>query len=181
MAGGPLAQGGRRDGNFFGMAVRQMDQILFDGYYSDAVETQNYEIEEFAGGFDFRTTDATRLDLDILFNDTNQAEKKGGGPPRLVRLNAPLNMATQAYLNRKVPGSTAKLSALRMMPQPERSLTLDFSSLLGALFYTWLLQLLFPVALVPIVYDKEHRLRMMIKMMGMNDNACENTVLFVPH
>ena len=99
-------------------------------------------------------------------------------------------------------------------PQPSRSLNLDFSSLLGPLFYVWLLQLLFPVALVPIVCaylpssfqqksdsdatshptrtrlldaklffcpcltcllriadEKEHRLRMMIKMMGMDDKA----------
>jgi hypothetical protein len=41
--------------------------------------------------------------------------------------------------------------------QPESSLTLDFGTLLGPLFYTWLFQLLLPVMLVTLVYEKERR------------------------
>jgi hypothetical protein len=41
--------------------------------------------------------------------------------------------------------------------QDSNKLTLDFGSLLGPIFYTWLLQLLLPVMLVSLVYEKERR------------------------
>jgi hypothetical protein len=152
-------------------SAADIDAAIFAGYWTDTVESQNEDIREYVGGWDFRRSSADRLEVDVIFNDTNQATA-GGGPPKLSRINAPLNLATVAFLERRTGGSaTAKLRSLRMMPQPERSLNLDFSSLLGPLFYVWLLQLLFPVGLAAIVYEKEHRLRMMIKMMGMNDRA----------
>ena len=146
------------------------------GYYNDDEtddSAKNSVIQEYAGGFDYRGTNAGRLQVDVLYNDTNQAKARGG-PPRLVRINNPVNMATQAFLETRCGSSTecsAKLVSLRMMPQPARSLNLDFSSLLGPLFYVWLLQLLFPIGLAAIVYEKEMRLRMMVKMMGMEDGA----------
>ena len=146
-----------------------LDAAVFAGYYNDDEtndDAKNSIIQEFAGAFDFRGTSAGGLYVDVIYNDTNQARTRGG-PPRLVRINNPVNMATQAFLKKRCGSGTdcsAKLSSLRMMPQPARSLNLDFSSLLGPLFYVWLLQLLFPIGLTAIVYEKEMRLRMMIKM-----------------
>jgi len=47
----------------------------------------------------------------------------------------------------------------------------DFGSLLGPLFFSWLLQLLLPVMLYQLVYEKEKRLRTMMKMHGLGDVA----------
>ena len=54
--------------------------------------------------------------------------------------------ATQAFL-RTLLGSDAKLPLwfISEMPKPESTLKLDFASILGPLFYVWVIQLLFPV------------------------------------
>jgi ABC-type multidrug transport system ATPase subunit len=148
-----------------------IDEILFKGYRSERDENRNDVIQEYVAAYDFTGTHANALKVDVYWNDTAQARGRGG-PPRLTRMNAPLNMAVSAYLQRRTGGTaTAKLKSLRMMPQPARRLNLDFSSLLGPLFYVWLLQLLFPIGLAAVVYEKEQRLRMMIKMMGMADSV----------
>ena len=43
------------------------------------------------------------------------------------------------------------------MPKQETHLSLDFSSLLGPIFYCWLAQLLLPLVLVTLVYEKQRR------------------------
>ena len=155
-------------------SAASIDATLMAGYFSDSLDMPNEDIREYAGGFDFRSSSASKFQVDVLFNDTNQA-RRGGGPPVLVRINAPMNMATAAFLEERTKDLgtqyEAKLRSLRMMPQPERSLNLDFSSLLGPLFYVWLIQLLFPVGLGVVVYEKEMRLRMMMKLMGLTDSV----------
>ena len=55
------------------------------------------------------------------------------------------------------------------MPKGESALELDFSSLLGPLFFEWLMQLLLPVFVFTLVHEKEHSLRVMMKMQGLPD------------
>ena len=57
-------------------------------------------------------------------------------------------------LCRRCPAPALPLAASL---QDSNKLTLDFGSLLGPIFYTWLLQLLLPVMLVSLVYEKERR------------------------
>jgi ABC-type multidrug transport system fused ATPase/permease subunit len=55
------------------------------------------------------------------------------------------------------------------MPKPETKLSLDIASLIGPLFFTWVILLLFPVILTTLVYEKQQRLRIMMKMHGLGD------------
>ena len=55
------------------------------------------------------------------------------------------------------------------MPKGASRLSLNWSSLLGPLFFSWLLQLLLPLMLVGLVYEKEKRLRTMMKMHGLGE------------
>lgn len=57
------------------------------------------------------------------------------------------------------------------MPKPASRLSLDFSSLLGTLFFMWLLQLLLPVFIHAIVREKELSLRLHMKMHGLSDGC----------
>lgn len=57
------------------------------------------------------------------------------------------------------------------MPKVGTKLTLDFSSLIGPLFFLWLIQLPLPISLVQLVYEKEKRLRMMMRMHGLSTGA----------
>lgn len=62
-----------------------------------------------------------------------------------------------------------QLEGVRDMPKVESSLQLDFSSLLGPLLFEWLMQLLLPVFVFTLVHEKEHSLRVMMKMQGLPD------------
>lgn len=58
---------------------------------------------------------------------------------------------------------------LRDQPKDGTALAVDFSSFLGPLFYTWLSQMLLPVMVGLLVYEKEKNLRSMMKMQGLGD------------
>lgn len=67
-------------------------------------------------------------------------------------------MATNAFLKWALGSSySATLDGIMEMPKPGSKLTLDFSSLLGPLFFTWLLELLLPVMVVQLVTEKERK------------------------
>ena len=69
-----------------------------------------------------------------------------------------VNLATNAFLRWSLgSGYSAKLLAIMEMPKQETHLSLDFSSLLGPIFYCWLSQLLLPLLLVTLVYEKQRR------------------------
>mmetsp|Transcript_29509 Transcript_29509/g.74204 ORF Transcript_29509/g.74204 Transcript_29509/m.74204 type:complete len:651 (+) Transcript_29509:1679-3631(+) len=60
---------------------------------------------------------------------------------------------------------------LQEMPKLQTTLNLDFASILGPLFFMLVLQLLFPVMLQQLVYEKHMRLRIMMKMHGLSDGV----------
>lgn len=72
-----------------------------------------------------------------------------------------------------------QLEGVRDMPKVESSLQLDFSSLLGPLFFEWLMQLLLPVFVFTLVHEKEHSLRVMMKMQGLPDRQAPAPKPFV--
>ena len=65
--------------------------------------------------------------------------------------------------------SSARLVGLGDMPKQKQKLSLDFSSLLGTLFFMWLLQLLLPVFIYALVHEKELHLRLHMRMHGLSD------------
>jgi hypothetical protein len=106
-----------------------------------------------------------------------------------------MNMVTNAFIQVRVPivtvlllcadshfafhfqsvfstnNANVEMSGMKEMPKPKNTLNLDFSSLLGPLLYVWVVQLPMPVVLINIVYEKEFKLRTMMKMMGLSDAA----------
>ncbi len=67
--------------------------------------------------------------------------------------------------------ATANLLGVQEAPKAASEVHVDFSNLLGPLFFTWVVQMLLPIFLMQLVYEKEHRLRMMMKMHGLGDGA----------
>lgn len=68
----------------------------------------------------------------------------------------------QAFLRLiKGPDADLPLWFVSEMPKPETKLRLDFSSLLGPLFFMWVIQLLFPVSFCSIdnclLFDQGYR------------------------
>mmetsp|Transcript_26100 Transcript_26100/g.83310 ORF Transcript_26100/g.83310 Transcript_26100/m.83310 type:complete len:926 (-) Transcript_26100:225-3002(-) len=130
----------------------------------------------YSAAWDFRATSATKLMYDVWIADPENIGDdddggRGGGPsPPLRGVEASINMVADSYL-RAFLGSEygIKLTAFAATPKPGTELRLDFASLIGPLFFSWVIQFMLPVILVSLVYEKHHRLRIMMKMQGLGD------------
>ncbi|KAL3145247.1 hypothetical protein ABBQ32_000991 [Trebouxia sp. C0010 RCD-2024] len=150
-----------------------LDRAIFCGYKdANCARTNAVTFAEYSQAWDFRNTAVGRLEADIYSNTSKDQNFGSGAPPLNLRINQGLNLAANAFLRWSLgPQYSARLLALMEMPKQETHLSLDFSSLLGPIFYCWLAQLLLPLLLVTLVYEKQHRLRIMMKMHGLGDSA----------
>ncbi|KAK9114191.1 hypothetical protein Syun_020988 [Stephania yunnanensis] len=139
---------------------------LFKGYRQGNSERK---VNEIVGAYDFLNTNENNFNVSIWYNSTYQ-NATGGNPSALVRVPRTINMVTNAYL-KLLRGAAVKITLdfVKEMPKPETKLRLDFSSLLGGLFFTWVVVQLFPVILSSLVYEKQRNLRIMMKMHGLGD------------
>ncbi|PNH04925.1 ABC transporter A family member 8, partial [Tetrabaena socialis] len=131
-------------------------------------------IREYGSAWDFRELGPTTLRYDVFYNLSLPASESGRVTYRIPQL---LNLATRGWTDTYL-GNLPIVSRLRnrllgLMSTPKlpTTLKLDFSVLLGPLFYTWVVQMLLPSLLQQLVYEKEKRLRMMMKMHGLSDLA----------
>jgi ABC-type multidrug transport system ATPase subunit len=160
-----------------------INQQLYCGY-ADARCNSTSEINGYVGAYDFGNTNPVNgtYSVRMWYNATRRYGDGGQQPTQAVRVHGALNAATDAFLQKAINpsgtaatstigGGFARLAGLMEMPKPSTSLTLDIASLVGTLFYCWLLQLLLPVMLSTLVSEKEGRLRTMMKMHGLGDAA----------
>ena len=123
------------------------------------------------------------LDVTVYQNFTNSARGRRR-PPNILRTTPVVSLVTRAFFNELMcrvlssPECTASggdypfaatLEGLRAFPKPETTLTFDLPSVLGPVFFTWVVSLLLPVQVAQLVYEKEARLRVMMKMMGLHE------------
>jgi ABC-type multidrug transport system ATPase subunit len=152
----------------------EINQKLYCGYGQARCYNGSSEINEYTNAWDFSGTDfdAGRYQMRFWYNATGRYPQQGNAPTQIVRVQAAINAATNAFLRRAVGSdSIARFVGLMTMPKPGSKLTLDIASLVGVLFYTWLLQLLMPMMLATLVSEKENRLRNMMKMHGLGDSV----------
>ncbi|KAJ4964535.1 hypothetical protein NE237_016384 [Protea cynaroides] len=123
------------------------------------------------GVYDFLDTNNHKFNATVWYNQTQQTY--GSEPGHLTRIQKALNMASNSYLQ-FLRGTQAKLilEFIAEMPKPQSvSPKFDISALIGPLFYAWVFQLLFPVMLNNLVYEKQQKLRILMKMHGLGDRA----------
>ena len=89
----------------------------------------------------------------------------------LTRPSTHTHTTTTITNNPTAPNAAPPLLGVQEAPKPASAMHVDFSSMLGPLFFTWVVQMLLPIFLMQLVYEKEHRLRMMMKMHGLGDGA----------
>lgn len=157
---------------FVGSAA-EINNILYCGYKQARCNSTS-EINGYTNAFDFTGTDfqTGNYSMRLWYNATDRYPANGNAPTEIVRVQAALNAASNAFLRNTIgEQAITRLVGLMQMPKPATSLTLDIASLIGTLFYTWLLQLLLPVMLSTLVMEKEGRLRNMMKMHGLGDEA----------
>ncbi|GLI63912.1 hypothetical protein VaNZ11_007051 [Volvox africanus] len=149
-----------------------LDRRLYCGFGKARCDG-TFFTREYGAAWDFRELGPTKLKYDVYYN----LSLPEPNIPVNYRIHELLNMATKAwtktYWGNLVIVYTVRnrLMGLMSFPKNEMKLKLDFSILLGPLFYTWVVQMLMPSLLHQLVYEKEKRLRMMMKMHGLGDGA----------
>ena len=152
----------------------EINEMLYCGYSGARCVNGSTQINEYTNAWDFSGTDfeAGRYNMRFWYNATGRYPANGQAPPFIVRVQAAINAATNAFLRRSVGATNlARFVGTMAMPKPPSKLELDIASLIGVLFYTWMLQLLLPVMLSTLVSEKENRLRSMMKMHGLGDGV----------
>ncbi|KAK9049056.1 hypothetical protein SSX86_031977 [Deinandra increscens subsp. villosa] len=139
---------------------------LYAGYRKGNPEEK---INEILAGYDFLNSNINNYNVTVWYNSTYKNDT-GNGPLGIVRVPRSINLVSNAFLQLLVGPSTQMLfDFIKEMPKPETEIRLDFSSLLGPLFFTWVILQLFPIVLTALVYEKQQNLRIMMKMHGLGD------------
>eukprot|EP00798_Chlamydomonas_sp_ICE-L_P006110 gene6110-2714_t len=152
-------------------SAADVDQALFCGFWQARCEGYNRGTSSFGAAWDFANSAESGLNVTVQYNTTNTYYR--GSPKPNLRIPTLVSQAAKAWW-RTVNGTKdvvppINLLGLMSMPKASSELDLDFSSQLGPLFYTWVVTLLMPTFLQQLVYEKERRLRMMMKMHGLGD------------
>ncbi|XP_010242394.1 PREDICTED: ABC transporter A family member 7-like [Nelumbo nucifera] len=144
----------------------EVNDELFKGYRQGNSERK---INEIVAAYDFLNSNENNFNVSIWYNSTYK-NNTGNSPLGLVRVPRSVSVASNAYLQFLQGASTKMLlEFVKEMPKLGTKLSLDFSSILGGLFFTWVILQLFPVILTSLVYEKERNLRIMMKMHGLGD------------
>lgn len=139
---------------------------LYAGYRKGNSEEK---INEILAGYDFLNSNANNYNVTVWYNSTYKNDT-GNGPIGTVRVPRSINLVSNAFLQLLLGPSTQMLfDFIKETPKPETEIRLDFSSLLGPLFFTWVILQLFPIVLTALVYEKQQNLRIMMKMHGLGD------------
>ncbi|XP_008645661.1 ABC transporter A family member 10 isoform X3 [Zea mays] len=162
---------------------RLINDELYGGYYQG---NRNHKIDEIAAVYDFLSSDQSNFNLIISYNSTNdygvydESEQSipvinQAGPvqkPNLVQVPRLANMASNAYLHLKGNGLKMPFEFVKEMPRaaiPIHDGQFDLAPYIGQLPFVWTMELLFPVILTNLVYERQNKLRIMMKMHGLGD------------
>ncbi|KAK2981524.1 hypothetical protein RJ640_000095 [Escallonia rubra] len=155
-----------QDSRLWRNSSTDINDQLFKGYRKGNPERK---INEIVAAYDFLNSNGNNYNVSIWYNSTYKNDS-GNVPLGLMRVPRSVNLASNAFLQFFLGPATKMLfEFVKEMPKPETKVRLDFSSLLGPLFFTWVIIQLFPVVLTSLVYEKEQKLRIMMKMHGLGD------------
>ncbi|KAH7857513.1 hypothetical protein Vadar_013552 [Vaccinium darrowii] len=152
--------------NLWRNSSSEVNDELYKGYRKGNSEGK---INEIVAAYDFLNSDFSNFNVSIWYNSTYKNDT-GNGPLALLRVPRSVNLASNAYLQYlRGPATKMLFEFVKEMPKTATQLRLDFASLLGPLFFTWVILQLFPVILTSLVYEKQQNLRIMMKMHGLGD------------
>ncbi|KAF5957628.1 hypothetical protein HYC85_004853 [Camellia sinensis] len=137
----------------------EINDELYKGYRKGNSEEK---INEIVAAYDFLNSNLNNFNVSIWYNATYKNDT-GNGPLGLMRVPRSVNLASNAYLQFLLGPATEMLfEFVKEMPKPETQVKIDLASVLGPLFFTW-------VILTSLVYEKQQKLRIMMKMHGLGD------------
>ncbi|CAD6251448.1 unnamed protein product [Miscanthus lutarioriparius] len=143
-------------------------------YYKE--DTQANQI---ASAYDLTSSNLNKFNLIVSYNSTYKGDTQLSlslsslsFSPILLRVPRLLNLVSNAYLQLRGSDTKIQFEFIKDMPRvAQQELPIDISFLVGKLVFVWMIMLLFPVILSNLVYDKEQKLRTIMKMHGLGDMA----------
>ncbi|XP_004242168.1 ABC transporter A family member 7 isoform X1 [Solanum lycopersicum] len=153
--------------NLWRNSSAEINDELFKGYREG--NTQGM-LNEILAAYDFLDTSGENFNVNVQFNSTYQSNFYND-EPELLRIPRSENMVTNAYLQFLLGSSTKMvLDFVAEMPVPGGyKRPDDISTFFNIVFYTWVILQVFPVILSSLVYEKQRKLRIMMKMHGLGD------------
>ncbi|KAG7633623.1 ABC transporter-like [Arabidopsis suecica] len=154
----------------------EISNEIFKGYRQGNLEEI---INEVAAAYDLMDTDINNFNVTIWYNSTYKGDLRDRRV-KYVRVPRSVNLVSNAYLE-FLQGSGTKMlfDFVKEMPKQETRLRLEMASLIGPIFFTWVILLLFPVMLTSLVYEKQQHLRIIMKMHGLGDEQVSELFLLV--
>ncbi|KFK39851.1 hypothetical protein AALP_AA3G296400 [Arabis alpina] len=144
----------------------EVNHEIFKGYQKGSHEEI---INEATAAYDLLDTDRNNYNVTIWYRSPYKTEFIERFV-KLVRVPRSVNLVSNAYLQYlQGPGTKMLFEFVKEMPKLETRLHMDAASLIGPLFFTWVILLLFPVILNSLVYENQKRLRIIMKMHGLGD------------
>ncbi|WZZ45497.1 hypothetical protein YC2023_041756 [Brassica napus] len=144
----------------------EVNNEIFEGYQK---ENHEESIKEIVAAYDLLDTNRNNFNVTIWYNSTYKFNIKDRRV-KLVQVPRSVNLVSNAYLHfLQGPETKMLFEYVKEVPKLESRLRLDIASLIGPLFFTWVILLLFPVILTSLVYEKQQRLRIIMKMHGLGD------------
>ncbi|KAK4843209.1 hypothetical protein QYF36_005338 [Acer negundo] len=143
----------------------EINDEIYKGYQDG---NSKGEINEILSAYDFQNSDMKHFNVNVWYN-SSYSEDDGRSAISLSRVPRSLNLASNAYLQYMKPGAQMPFEFTKEMPKGETKISIDLSSILGTLFFTWVTLQLFPLILTALVYEKQQQLRIMMKMHGLGD------------
>ncbi|CAN6243560.1 unnamed protein product [Urochloa humidicola] len=149
-----------------------MNSELYRGYYQEDKETN-----KISSAYDLTSSDLNKFNLVVSYNSSYKGPTQISiSPlsslslsPTMLRVPRLLNLASNAYLQLRGSDTKIAFEFVKDMPSSQSEFTIDISFLVGKVVFVWIIMLLFPVILSNLVYEKQQKLRTIMKMHGLGD------------
>ncbi|XP_050221977.1 ABC transporter A family member 7-like isoform X2 [Mercurialis annua] len=152
--------------NLWRNSSSEVNEELYKGYRRGNSEEK---INEILAAYDLLNSDRIKFNVSVWYNSTYK-ENDFGGIFNIIRVPRAVNLVSNAYLQFfQGTGTKMLFEFVKEMPKAASKINVDLASLLGTLFFTWVVLQLFPVVLTSLVYEKQQKLRIMMKMHGLGD------------
>ncbi|KAH9775723.1 ABC transporter A family member 7 [Citrus sinensis] len=130
--------------NLWRKSSSEINDELYRGFRKGNSKRESNEI---LAAYDFLNSDLEKFNVNIWYNSTYKNDT-GNVPIGLLRVPRSINLASNAYLRSLLgPGTQILFDFVKEMPKTDSKLKLDVSSIIGTLFFTWVVLQLFPVRL----------------------------------
>ncbi|XP_058733330.1 ABC transporter A family member 7-like [Vicia villosa] len=146
---------------------RKSSSDINNELYKSYQRNKTGRVDDVTSAFDFLDSNEDGFNITVWYRSYL---KDSTGSPPLLRIPRSVNLISNAYLQfLRGPGTKMLFEFVKEMPKFSTPVRIEVASLLGGLFFTWVVLQLFPVVLTSMVYEKEQKLRIMMKMHGLGD------------